>query len=79
MTSWLPCLAIQQVDNGTDERQEEIVHVGLRGCPVSAWENTDSFSTSQQTFCNVHGPQFDTAELEVHLKTFLILPLYSSL
>jgi hypothetical protein len=52
-------------DNGTDERQEEILHVVLGGCPVSVWENIDSFLTSQETFCNVYGPQFDTAELDV--------------
>jgi hypothetical protein len=53
-------------DNGTDERQEEIVHVGL--VEVSSkfvWENMDSFPTSRETFCNVYGPQFNTAELDV--------------
>jgi hypothetical protein len=25
----------------------------------------DSFPASRETFCNVHGPQFDTAELDV--------------
>jgi hypothetical protein len=29
------------------------------------WENIDSFPASQETFCNVYGPQFDTAELDV--------------
>jgi hypothetical protein len=28
------------------------------------WENRDSFPASQETFCNVYGPQFDTAELD---------------
>jgi hypothetical protein len=44
-------------DNGTDQRQEEILHVVLGGCPVSVWENIDSFPTSRETFCNVYGPQ----------------------
>jgi hypothetical protein len=53
-------------DNGTDERQEEIIHVGLGGVSSKCvWENIDSFPTSQETICNVHGPQFDTAELNV--------------
>jgi hypothetical protein len=53
-------------DNGTDERQEEIVHVGLGGVSSkSVWENIDSFPTSRETFCNVYGPQFNTAEVDV--------------
>jgi hypothetical protein len=27
--------------------------------------HTDSFPASRETFCNVYGPQFDTAELDV--------------
>jgi hypothetical protein len=53
-------------DNGTYERQEEIVHVGFGGCPVKfVWEHIDSFPASRETICNVYGPQFDTAELDV--------------
>jgi hypothetical protein len=49
--------------NGTDERQEEIVHIGLGGMSSKfVWENVDSFPSSRETFCNVHGPQFNTAE-----------------
>jgi hypothetical protein len=64
-------------DNGTEIRQEKIVHVGLGGVSNNfVWENIDSFPTSQETFCNVHGPQFNTAELDVVcFKTFLILPI----
>jgi hypothetical protein len=29
------------------------------------WKNIDSFPASRETFCNVYGPQFDTAELDV--------------
>jgi hypothetical protein len=67
--------------NGTDVRQEEIVHIQLGGVSNNfVWKNIDSFPTSRETFCNVHGPQFDAAELDVVcLKTFLTLPLYSSL
>jgi hypothetical protein len=53
-------------DNGTDVRQEEIVHVGLGVVSSNlVWENIDSFCASRETFCNVHGPQFNTAELDV--------------
>jgi hypothetical protein len=53
-------------DNGTDVRQEEIIHVGLAGVSKNCvWENIDSFPTSREIFCNVHGTQFDTAELDV--------------
>jgi hypothetical protein len=53
-------------DNGTDVRQEEIIHVGLGGVSSNfVWENMDSFPTSRETVCNVHGPHFDTAELDV--------------
>jgi hypothetical protein len=53
-------------DNGTDERQKEILHVELAGVSNNfVWENIDSFPTSRETFCNVYGPQFDTAELDV--------------
>jgi hypothetical protein len=53
-------------DNGTDVRQEEIIHIGLGGVSSNfVWENIDSFLTSQETFCNVYGPQVDTAELHV--------------
>jgi hypothetical protein len=38
-------------DNGTDERQEEIIHVGLGGVSSKfVWENIDSFPTSHETF-----------------------------
>jgi hypothetical protein len=52
-------------DNGNDERQEEIVPVGLGGCPVSLCGIIYSFPTSRETFCNVYCPQFDTTELDV--------------
>jgi hypothetical protein len=53
-------------DNGTDERKEEIVHIGLgRASSKFVWENMDSFPTPWETFCNAYGPQFDTAELDV--------------
>jgi hypothetical protein len=59
-------------DNGTDIRQEEIVHIGLGGVSSKfVWENIDSFPVSQERFCNVHGPQFDTAELCVVFENIL--------
>jgi hypothetical protein len=69
-------------DNGTDTRQEEIVHVALGGVSNNfVWENIDSFPASRETPCNVNGPQFDTAELDVInvFENIFILPLYSSL
>jgi hypothetical protein len=30
-----------------------------------AWQNIGSFPTSLETFCNVYGPQFHSAELDV--------------
>jgi hypothetical protein len=52
-------------DNGTDVIEEEIIHVGLGGVSNNfVWENIDSFPTSRETFCKVHGPQFDTVELD---------------
>jgi hypothetical protein len=57
---------ISNNDNGSDKRQEEIVHVGLGGVSSKfVWENIDSFPASRETFCNVYGPQFNTAELDV--------------
>jgi hypothetical protein len=45
-------------DNGTDVRQEDIVHVGLGGLSSNfVWENINSFPTSRETFCNVHAVQ----------------------
>jgi hypothetical protein len=29
------------------------------------WQNIYSFITSQETFCDVYGPQFDTGEVDV--------------
>jgi hypothetical protein len=29
------------------------------------WQNIGLFPASQETFCDVYGPQFDTAELDV--------------
>jgi hypothetical protein len=29
------------------------------------WQNISLFSTSQETFCDVYSPQFNTAELDV--------------
>jgi hypothetical protein len=53
-------------DDGSDKRQEEIIHIGLGGVSIKfVWENIDSFPTSRETFCNVYGSQFDTAELDV--------------
>jgi hypothetical protein len=53
-------------DNGSDEGQEEIVNTGLGGVSNKfVWKNTDSFPASQETFYDVYGPQFDTAELDV--------------
>ncbi|XP_021913223.1 piggyBac transposable element-derived protein 4-like [Zootermopsis nevadensis] len=53
-------------DNDSEEIQEEIVHVGLGGVSSKfVWENIDSFPASRETFCNVYGPQFDTAGLDV--------------
>jgi hypothetical protein len=53
-------------ENGTDVRQEEIVHLGLGGVSSNfIWENIDSFRASREIFCNVNGPQFDPAELDV--------------
>jgi hypothetical protein len=43
--------------NGTNERQEEIIHVGLGGVSNNfVWENKDSFPASRETFCNVYVP-----------------------
>jgi hypothetical protein len=47
---------------------ESEAHVGRKnweGCPVSLCGKIDSFPATQKTFCNVYGPQFDTAELDV--------------
>jgi hypothetical protein len=53
-------------DNGTDVRQEEIIHIGLGGVSNNFMrENIDSFPASRETFYNVYGPQFNTAELDV--------------
>jgi hypothetical protein len=53
-------------DDGTDVREEEIVQVGLGGVSnIFVWGNIDSFPASRETFCNVYGPQFDAAELDV--------------
>jgi hypothetical protein len=81
VTAGTHAISDSESDNATDERQEEIIHVGLGGVSSNfMWENVDSFPASQETFCNIYGPQFDTAELDVVcFKTFLILPLYSSL
>jgi hypothetical protein len=66
VTAGTHALSDTESDNGTDERHEVIVHVGLGGVSSSfVWENIDSFPASQETFCNVYGPQFDTAELVV--------------
>jgi hypothetical protein len=53
-------------ESDSDETQEEIVQVELGGVSSTfVWENIDSFPSSQKTFCNVYGPQFNTAELDV--------------
>jgi hypothetical protein len=53
-------------ESDSDETQEEIVQVELGEVSSKfVWENIDSFPGSQETFCNVYGPQFDTAELDV--------------
>jgi hypothetical protein len=45
--------------------REKLYTIGLAGVASKfVWENTDSFPASQETFCDVHGPQFDTAELD---------------
>jgi hypothetical protein len=45
---------ISDSDNGSDERREEIVRVGLGGVSSKfVWENVDSFPASRETFCNV--------------------------
>jgi hypothetical protein len=49
-------------DNGTDERREEIVHVGFGGCPARKYRLISHFT---RMFCNVYGPQFETAEPDV--------------
>jgi hypothetical protein len=57
---------ISESDNGSDKRQKKIVHVGLGGVSNNfVCENIDSFPASRETFCNVYGPQFNTAELDV--------------
>jgi hypothetical protein len=54
------------VISDSDETQEEIVQVELWGVSSKfLWENINSFPASQETFCNVYGPQFNTAELDV--------------
>jgi hypothetical protein len=53
-------------DNGTDERQEEIVHIGLGGVFNNfVWENIDSFPASREHFVMYMVPLFDSAELDV--------------
>jgi hypothetical protein len=50
-------------DTGTDERQEEVVHIDLGGCPLILCGKI--FPASRETFCNVYCPQFDTTKLDV--------------
>lgn len=51
-------------DNCCDE-QEENVNVGVRGVSYKlVWQNVGSLPTSRETFCDVHGHRFDTAELD---------------
>jgi hypothetical protein len=53
-------------ESDRDETQEEIVQVELGGVSSKfVWEDIDSFPFSQETFCDVYGPQFYTAELDV--------------
>jgi hypothetical protein len=55
---------ISESDN--DETQDEIVEVELGDVSRDfLWEDINSFPASRVTFCDVHGPQFDTTELDV--------------
>jgi hypothetical protein len=51
-------------DTGTDERRDRTRRI-WRESSTFVWENIYSFPASQDTFCNVYGPQFYTAELHV--------------
>jgi hypothetical protein len=52
--------------NGSDEQQEQYVYEGLGGVSNKfVWQNTCSFPTSQETFCDVYGPQYVSAEQDV--------------
>jgi hypothetical protein len=51
--------------NGSDEEEEKL-YAGLGGVSYKfLWQNISSFPTPQETFCDVYGPQFNTAELDV--------------
>jgi hypothetical protein len=53
-------------DSDTDETQEVNVHVPSVGVSTQfVWNDIDKFPASQETFCDVSGPQFDTDELDV--------------
>jgi hypothetical protein len=53
-------------DNGSDEEEEENLNLGLEGVSSKfVWQNIGSFPTSRETFCNMCGPKFHSAELYV--------------
>jgi hypothetical protein len=53
-------------ESDSDETQDEIIQVELGGVSRDfLWEDINSFPASRETFCDVYGPQFDTAELDV--------------
>jgi hypothetical protein len=63
-TQLVPPEAISAIESDSDH-EDVMAHDGLEEVSTRfVWEDIDLFPASQESFCGVCGPQFDTADLD---------------